>query len=345
MLHASGFAEAGEQGAELQERLIAGHDMPLVGPNCYGTINAVNGAALWPDVHGCRRVEQGPALISQSGNIALNLTMNDRGVDFTHVISLGNQASVTVEECLLHFADSPKVTAVGLYLESINDPLEFGRAALACHETRTPVVVLKTGRTDRAGLITKSHTAALSRPAASYDALFERYGIVVVDSLPEFITTLGLLATVGPLPGNRLVSLSCSGGEAALVADRAVHFPVVFEPFAAEHTARVEATLSDLVKVTNPLDYHTFIWGDRPRAGAVLHGGADRSRRRGHAGARLACDRHRGQRMVAHPAGFRRGRGRNRDPRGDRSRTGGEPAPSDPQVRRREGSRRRLLDR
>ena len=262
VLYASGFAETGKHGAQLQERLIAGHDMPLVGPNCYGTINAVNGAALWPDVHGCSRVERGPALVSQSGNIALNLTMNNRGVDFTHVISLGNQASVTVEECLLHFADRPEVTAVGLYLESIKDPVEFGRAALACHETRTPVVVLKTGRTDRAGLITSSHTAALATPAASYDALFERYGIVVVDSLPEFTTTLGLLGTVEPIPGNRLVSLSCSGGEAALVADRSVHYPVVFEPFATEHAARVKATLSDLVTINNPLDYHTFIWGD-----------------------------------------------------------------------------------
>ena len=262
VLHASGFAEAGKQGAELQERLVAGHDMPLVGPNCYGTINALNGATLWPDVHGCSRVEQGPALISQSGNIALNLTMNDRGVDFAHVISLGNQASVTAEECLFHFADRPEVTAVGLYLESIDDPLEFGKAALACHETRTPVVVLKTGRTDRAGNITMSHTAALATPAEAYDALFERYGVLVVDSLPEFTTTLGLLGTVGPLPGNRLVSLSCSGGEAALVADRAVHHPVVFEPFAQEHAARVKATLSDLVTITNPLDYHTFIWGD-----------------------------------------------------------------------------------
>ena len=262
VLHASGFAESGKQGEELQERLLAGHDMPLVGPNCYGTINALTGAAMWPDVHGCSRVEHGPALISQSGNIALNLTMNSRGVDFTHVISLGNQASVTAEECLFHFADRPEVTAVGLYLESISDPLEFGRAALACHESRTPVVVLKTGRTDRAGLITTSHTAAMATPAASYDALFERYGVVVVDSLPQFTTTLGLLGTLGPLPGNRLVSLSCSGGEAALVADRSAHYPVVFEPFAAEHAARVRATLSDLVTITNPLDYHTFIWGD-----------------------------------------------------------------------------------
>lgn len=263
VLYASGFAEAGPEGAELQEQLTADHDMPLVGPNCYGTINAGSGAVLWPDVQGCIRTDSGPALISQSGNIALNLTMNRRGVAFSHVISLGNQASVTAEECLMYLAGRPEVTAVGLYLESIIDPVGFGRAALACHETGTPVVVLKAGRTDRSGRITASHTAALSAPSEVYEALFQRYGVVPADTLAGFVTTLGFLHSVGPLPGNRLVSLSCSGGEAALVADRAAHYPVVFEPFAPEHAARVEATLSAYSTADNPLDYHTFIWGDR----------------------------------------------------------------------------------
>ena len=263
VLYASGFAEAGPQGARLQEQLTTGHDMPLVGPNCYGTINAGSGAVLWPDVQGCSRVDSGPALISQSGNIALNLTMNRRGVSFSHVISLGNQASVTAEECLMYLAGRPEVTAVGLYLESIIDPVGFGRAALVCHEARTPIVVLKAGRSGGSERITASHTAALSASAEAYDALFERYGVVVADSVAGFVTTLGFLHTVGALPGNRLVSLSCSGGEAALVADRAIHHRVVFEPFTPDHAARVEASLSAFSPATNPLDYHTFIWGDR----------------------------------------------------------------------------------
>ena len=265
VLYASGFAESGPEGVELQKQLTSGHDMPLVGPNCYGTINAVSGAVLWPDIQGCSRVDSGPALVSQSGSIALNLTMNQRGVDFSHVISLGNQTSVTAEECLMYLAGRSEVTAVGLYLESIIDPIAFGRAALACQETRTPVVVLKTGRTDSSGRITASHTAALRSPSEAYDALFERYGIIVADSLAGLVTILGFLHTVGPLSGNRLVSLSCSGGEAALVADQAVRHPVVFEPFAPDHSARVQASLklNAYSTITNPLDYHTFIWGDR----------------------------------------------------------------------------------
>ena len=262
VLYASGFAEAGEEGAEIQERLVSGHRMPLIGPNCYGVINAVMGAALWPDVQGCRRVDSGPALISQSGNISLNLTMNRRGIAFSYVISLGNQSSVTTEDCLEHLAARPEVTTVGIHAESIVDPIAFGRAALACRDTRTPVVVLKTGRSEEAERITSSHTAALAAPAAAYDALFERYGVATAESVPDFMTTLGLLDTIGPITGNRLVSLSCSGGEAALVADRSVRYQVAFPAFDPEHRDRIAATLPELVAITNPLDYHTFIWGD-----------------------------------------------------------------------------------
>lgn len=263
VLYASGFAEAGAEGAALQEELTDGHDMPLIGPNCYGLINAVSGAALWPDGHGCRRVRRGPALIAQSGNIALNLTMNRRGVDFSYVVSLGNQASTAIEHLLEHFAAAPEVTAVGVHLESIADPPRFARALLACRESRTPVTVLKTGRTAAAEMITASHTAALAGPAAAYDAFFDRYGAVRADTLPELMAALAVLEQLGPLPGNRLVSLSCSGGEAALAADRAARYDVVFEPFADGHARRIKDTLSDLVAITNPLDYHTFIWGDQ----------------------------------------------------------------------------------
>ena len=264
VVYASGFAEAGPEGAALQKQLTAGHGMPIVGPNCYGALNLVTGAALWPDIHGCRRVKTGPALISQSGNLTLNLTFNRRGVDFSCVVSLGNQASVTAEECLAHLADRPEATAAGLYLESITDPLAFGRAALAWRRARKPVAVLKTGRTAQAGAITSSHTAALAGEADAYDALFERYGVIAVDTPAELVNVLGVLGTIGPLPGNRLVSLSCSGGEAALAADRAVHHRVRFDPFPPGQAARVRAALSGRTAVHNPLDYHTFIWGDQP---------------------------------------------------------------------------------
>ena len=262
VLYASGFAEAGPEGTALQAELIHGHQLPLIGPNCYGTINARSGAAMWPDVHGCTRVQRGPAFIGQSGNITLNMTMNARGVDFAYALSLGNQASVTVEECVAHLAADPAVTAIGIYLESIADSVDFGEAALLAKEHNTPIVVLKTGQSIIAESIASTHTAAVSAPADAYNALFDRYGIVRAESLPEMMTTLAMLDAIGPLPGNRLISLSCSGGEASIVADRATAHDVRFQPLVDEHRERIRATLSELVAMTNPLDYHTFIWGD-----------------------------------------------------------------------------------
>ena len=74
--YASGFAEAGDDGRALQQDLLAAADgMPVVGPNCYGTVSATVGAALWPDQQGLSRVERGVAIVTQSGNIGLNLTL------------------------------------------------------------------------------------------------------------------------------------------------------------------------------------------------------------------------------------------------------------------------------
>jgi acetyl-CoA synthetase len=278
--YASGFAEVDDEGRRLQELLVAAA-IPVIGPNCYGIINAKLGAALWPDVQGCRRFEggRGAAIITQSGNIALNLTMNTRGLRFTHVISIGNQAGVTIEDCIEYLAHDPDVAVIGIHAESIVDPIRFGAAAITAHAEQTPLVMLKTGRSATAAHIAGSHTAAVAKPAHVYNALFDRYGVIQVDSVDQMAATLGFLVTAGRPAGNRVVSLSCSGGEASLVADTAARHGVGFAEFTPDQTARLRATLSDLVTITNPLDYQTFIWGDQARLTecftAALDGPAD----------------------------------------------------------------------
>src|ERR1700739_1228427 len=85
--YASGFAEVGGDGVELQRRLVAAAGgMSLLGPNCYGAINYLDGCALWPDLLGGERVERGVAIITQSGNVALNLTMQRRHLPIAYVV-------------------------------------------------------------------------------------------------------------------------------------------------------------------------------------------------------------------------------------------------------------------
>ena len=278
--HASGFAETGGRGALLQSELVAGAaGMPVVGPNCYGTLSAVTGAALWPDQQGLSRCERGAAFVTQSGNIALNLTMQQRGLGVAYVAALGNQADVGVEEVLEALAADEAVTAVGLCIEALSDPARFAEAVGRARTRGVPVAALKSGVTLAGGAIAATHTSSLVGDDDAYDALFRRLGVRRVESIPELLDTLAVVTAVGALGGNRLVSLSCSGGEAALVADEARGRDLVFPGFGADHRDRVAATLNEMVAVTNPLDYHTFIWGDRGRLEAcftaVLAGGFD----------------------------------------------------------------------
>ena len=264
--HASGFAETGEAGAALQDELVAAAaGMPLVGPNCYGTLSAPTGAALWPDVHGLTRCDRGVALLSQSGNIAVSLTMQRRGLDVAWVVTLGNQADVGISEAFEAVVGDDAATGVGLCIEGLDDVDRFVAAAAAARSRGLPVVALKLGTSETSEAIAVTHTASLVGDDAAYGALFDRLGVHRVHSLPELLDTLAVLCTIGPLQGDRLVSLSCSGGEAALVADRGRDRNLSFPPFAPDHVSRVATALDGRVAVTNPLDYHTFIWGDEAR--------------------------------------------------------------------------------
>lgn len=92
--------------------------MPVLGPNCYGYINYTNGALLWPDQHGGKRVDSGVAVIAQSSNIAINISMQSRGLPLAYVLTVGNQAQTGLPEMIHAMLDDPTVTAIGLYIEA-----------------------------------------------------------------------------------------------------------------------------------------------------------------------------------------------------------------------------------
>ncbi|MEX0922495.1 MAG: acetate--CoA ligase family protein [Rhodovibrionaceae bacterium] len=267
--YASGFKESGE--GDLQADLVAAAgEMPLLGPNCYGLINYLDGALLWPDQHGGQRSERGVAMLTQSGNIAINLTMARRALPIAYLGSLGNQAKLGIAGLLEALLEDSRVTAIGLHIEGIDDVAAFERAARKAREKRIPIVALKTGRSEAGAGIAMSHTASLAGSDAVTGAFFRRLGIARLRSLPEFLETLKLLHLFGPLPGRDIASMSCSGGEASLIADAAEDRRLDFRPLSAAEAARVRATLPALVSISNPLDYHTFTWGQKTELTATF---------------------------------------------------------------------------
>jgi acyl-CoA synthetase (NDP forming) len=271
---ASGFREAQQQdatGDDLQAALLdAAEQMPIIGPNCYGLLNYVDGATLWPDQHGGVRVDRGVALITQSSNIAINLTMQKRGLPIAYVVTVGNQAQTGFAEIGLALLDDPNVTALGLHIEGVGDLRAFEALADAARERGKPIVVLKVGQSQQAQVATVSHTASLAGSDAGARALFARLGIGQVSSLSVFLEAMKLLHIAGPLPSARVASMSCSGGEASIMADAAHGTDVCYPDLSARQQEVLRAALGPLVALANPLDYHTFIWGDEDAMAAAF---------------------------------------------------------------------------
>lgn len=267
--YASGFSEATaelEDGAELQQALLeAAGGMPILGPNCYGLINGLDGALLWPDQHGMQRIERGVAILTQSSNIAINLTMQTRGLPIAYMVTVGNQAQTSLSDVACALIDDPRVTAIGLHVEGFGDLASLERLAAIARRSRKPVVVLKVGRSEQAKRAAVSHTASLAGSHAVADAVLARLGLGRVPTLPALLETLKLLHLAGPLASHSISSMSCSGGEASLMADAAVGRAVEFAALQSQQLPRLRRVLGEMVTLSNPLDYHTFVWGDLAR--------------------------------------------------------------------------------
>ena len=274
---AAGFSETGTpEGRRLAAALeSAAGALPYFGPNCYGFINLFDGAALWPDQVVGARPARGVALICQSGTIALNLLFNQRSLPIGYLISVGNQARLAVEDLIDRLVDDPRVSAFGLYIEGIKDTATFARAADKARAAGKPIALIKAGRTEAAVRTAHSHTGSLAGADGAFEAFCRQAGIARCDSLATLCETLKVLHTGGPLRGKRMLIMGASGGDMAMTADAARHLALEFPPFAPASNALLNELLSERVTLSNPFDFHTHIWFDRPRLRAlfsIVHG-------------------------------------------------------------------------
>ncbi|WP_164662254.1 acetate--CoA ligase family protein [Tropicibacter sp. Alg240-R139] len=263
---ASGFTEAVAEdasGADLQAQLVeAAGEMPILGPNCYGFVNALDRAAIWPDQHGMQPVERGVAILTQSSNIAINLTMQRRGLPIAYMVACGNMAQTSQAAIAMQLLEDDRVTAIGLHIEGFGNLREWEALAAKAHGCGVPLVALKVGVSEQAQAAAVSHTASLAGGDAGAQALLDRLGIARLNGLPAFLETLKLLHANGSLTSNKIASISCSGGEASLIADLSTERELVFPPLSEPQKQDLKAALGPMVALANPLDYHTYIWRD-----------------------------------------------------------------------------------
>ena len=270
--HASGFSEVGAAGRALEADLVnAAGALALVGPNCLGVFNNLDRVCLGLGGSPPPGLGRGPAVISQSGTIPTIMDWNRRSLEFAFVASIGNSPVIHASDLIEVLADDPRITAIAVHVEAIADTPAFVRAAEAARVRDVPVVVLKTGRTVPGAVLAQSHTGALIGDDAVYDALFERAGVMRVDSVAHLVEALKLFTVSAAPTGPRLAVFMPSGAEASMCADLIHDSVLELPPPNPAQAERLREQLPGFANVSNPLDYHNHIWGNREAQSRVMH--------------------------------------------------------------------------
>jgi acetyl-CoA synthetase len=269
VVFSAGFDEV-PGGAGLHRDLVAAasrHGLPVCGPNCNGIVSPHNRVALWGDALEAR--EPGSvALVSQSGNVAVNALATRRGLRFHTVIASGNQAVLSAADYLEFLCAEDGVAAIALYLEDDGGPgLCDGLAA--CAENDIPVVVQKVGSSAGGARAAAAHSGALAGDQRVFRSLVAEAGAVWADDvhdLLEVAKTTAVRRRRGLEPrvtARGLAIMTCSGGDSAQGADEAELIGIELPEPGPATAERLRELLPDTATVGNPLDYTAVIWGDR----------------------------------------------------------------------------------
>lgn len=194
------------------------------------------------------------ALISHSGSGMSGIIDCDERVRINVAVSTGNELSVTMDEYLDFVLDLPETRVVGLFIETARNPGGFAVALAKAAERRIPIVALKVGRTEKSAALAVSHSGAMAGDDATYEALFDRYGVQRARDQDEFTTMLIMFAEMYPIPAGGLVTLHDSGGERQLLVDLADDADVPLTELTEKTIASLEEVLEPELPAVNPLD-------------------------------------------------------------------------------------------
>ncbi|MFT5439057.1 MAG: acyl-CoA synthetase (NDP forming) [Alphaproteobacteria bacterium] len=231
-IFSDGFAETGEEGRARQEAMVKAArkaGMRLIGPNSMGVIDVQAGAAITVNaiLELPELIPGSLGVVSQSGTMlgALMSRGAARGVGFSKMVSIGNEADLSVGEVADALVDDPETTAILLFLETIRDPATLAAMARRAHKAGKPVIAYKLGRSAAGRALAVSHTGAIAGDDAAADALFRDCGILRVDFLETMLEIAPLarrriLFMESGGPGRRVAVLTTTGGGAATTVDR-----------------------------------------------------------------------------------------------------------------------------
>jgi len=194
------------------------------------------------------------SLISHSGAGMSGIIDCEERLRINLAVSAGNELSTTMDEYLDFALELPETHVVGLFVETARNPEGFRSALEKAARRGIPIVALKVGRTEESAKLAVSHSGAMAGDDATYEALFDRYGVQRARDQDEFTTMLIMFAELHPVGAGGLVSLHDSGGERQLFVDLAHDADVPLTKLSDASVAKLEAIIDAELPAVNPLD-------------------------------------------------------------------------------------------
>jgi acetyl-CoA synthetase len=279
VVYGAGFGEiaAGAQPERELAEAAARFELPVCGPNGNGIVALHERAALWGDA--LRPLEAGPvALVSQSGNVAVNTLATRRGLRLHTVVSCGNAVGLDPAEWIAALAEEDGVGSIAVYLEADGDGARLCEALARCAERGVGAAVLKVGASEAGAVAAAAHTGAVAGDQRVFRALIEEAGAAWAADVHELLELAKVLAVPDARPsgGGGLAVLTCSGGDSALAADECERMGLALPALDPATGARLRELLPAAATVGNPLDYTALIWGEvEPLRDIVIAAGSD----------------------------------------------------------------------
>ncbi|ADK86110.1 CoA-binding domain protein [Desulfarculus baarsii DSM 2075] len=283
----AGFKETGPDGQDLEWQVVDianKHGLRFVGPNCMGVVNAH--LPLNTAVSPLCAPPGGLSLVSQSGTYVTqtNYYLGQRGVRISKGVSVGNEASIDLVDCLEYLGDDPQTTAIGLYIECIRRPKEF--LAVASRISRDkPIVAQYVGGNEFGARSGSSHTGALAGPDFIYDGLFAQAGVIRVPTIEDVYRLGDALAHQPAMKGRRVAVLTNSGGPGSGMATTLQAEGMEMPSLSPETQAKLRQHMPPHAPVGNPVDltFHVdmstmtktlprILFEDPQIDGVLLHG-------------------------------------------------------------------------
>ncbi len=232
----NGFAEAGTEGQALQTKLLAmakGSGTRILGPNALGVVDLQAGVALTAnEVLSLPELPRGDVgLISQSGSMlgAILSRGAARHAGFSKLVSVGNEADITVAELVQLMVDDPETRVIELFIETVRHPEPLRRAASAAHRANKPILAFRLGRSAVGQQLAVSHTGALAGSGRAASAFLRDIGIAELRNFDALLDAPALFRHSRP-SGSRIGIMSTTGGGGALIVDSLGELDIVVSP-------------------------------------------------------------------------------------------------------------------